>query len=443
MANLPPTWLPGPAWPDGVPYVDGGVDLDGQLPALGPPGTCSAPLVTVMEPGAGPDASAPDTGTPPAAGGPDAGSADGATEDGAVEDAAPDAGTVPDAETLEDAAPVESGAPAPGSTGAPDGGFPLALAPLSSPNPASMVMRTDLPYLYVSDESLPMIHVVDLGNPSAPVEVEPLLATSVAQPVRPVRVGGLALSPPTRDYKRYLYAIDLSTGSLMVYDVTNGPASPHVPLIRPNAALDPFSPVDRITFAAPVAAVAFAQHDWPAQVQGGSNALPNVSLAYQGLLCNPNNNAHPNATTFNDVGAYYRVDQAGVIQANATATNFPTRLRGVFGFATLSNGTVVAIDVDDWDAPCRRPDPDGRRRHDRLARHPAARPGRAGRSRPVPHPGGVAARRSPSSRARPSRSSRSSRCRHRTGCGRTCSCATTRRRATTCPTSWERRSSRT
>src|SRR5204863_7736973 len=33
------------------------------------------------------------------------------------------------------------------------------------------------------------------------------------------------------------------------------------------------------------------------------------------------------------------------------------RLRGIFAFVTLSNGTIVTIDVDDWDAPCRRPDP--------------------------------------------------------------------------------------
>ena len=37
--------------------------------------------------------------------------------------------------------------------------------------------------------------------------------------------------------------------------------------------------------------------------------------------------------------------------------NFPFRLRGIFAFVTLSNGTIVAVDVDDWDAPCRRPDP--------------------------------------------------------------------------------------
>ena len=143
----------------------------------------------------------------------------------------------------------------------------------------------------------------------------------------------------------------------MVYDVTDGATSPHVPLLRPNPELNPFAPVDRLTFSAPVATVAFVQHDWPLQVPTGVSVPANVSLAYTALLCNPNPNAHPSSTTFNDLGAFYRVDQAGVIQANGTVQNFPNRLRGVFGFATLSNGTVVTIDVDDWDAPCRRPDP--------------------------------------------------------------------------------------
>ena len=30
-------------------------------------------------------------------------------------------------------------------------------------------------------------------------------------------------------------------------------------------------------------------------------------------------------------------------------------MRGIFGFATLANGQVLPIDVDDWDSPCRRP----------------------------------------------------------------------------------------
>ena len=82
--------------------------------------------------------------------------------------------------------------------------------------------------------------------------------------------------------------------------------------------------------------------------------------AYEGLLCNPNPNAHPDGGTFKDLGAYYRPDQVLAIESEGVVsevTGFPYRLRGVFGFATLSNGLVVTIDVDDWDAPCRRPEP--------------------------------------------------------------------------------------
>lgn len=372
-ASVPPSWLPGPAWPDGVPYVDGGVDLDGQSPPLGPPGVCSAPLPTAPAE-AGVVASEAGAALPDAAaGGVDAGAAADGGLDAALEDGGEEEAAVPELEAaapeLEAAAPlamVEAGAP-----GAP---IPVAVAPDSTPNPVAMVMRDDLPLLYVADQSLPLIHVIDLTNPSAPTEIEPLLATSVAQPLRPVQVGGLALSPPTRDYKRYLYAIDSGPGTLIVYDVTNGAASPHVPLVRPNAQLDPFAPPDRLVFSAPVATLAFAQHDWPVQVPSGTNLPVNVSLAYTGLLCNPNPNAHPDSTTFNDLGAFYRADQAGVIQANGVVQNFPTRLRGIFAFATLANGTVVTIDVDDWDAPCRRPDPmdDGGITGDLAVPEPAA-----------------------------------------------------------------------
>jgi hypothetical protein len=228
-----------------------------------------------------------------------------------------------------------------------------------------MVLRDDAPVLYVADSAVPVIHVIDLTDPTRPFErPESLLATSMSQPTRQVRVGSLALSPPTRDYKRYLYAVDTTAGSLMVFDVSDatGQSSPRVPLLRPHSELNPLVPADRITFAAPVAAVAFAQHDWPLVLQS-TTPNPSGSTAYSGLLCNPNPNAHPAKTNaFVDLGAYYRVDQAGASviqpsQPNATAENFPSRLRGIFAFATLTNGTVVTIDVDDWDAPCRRPDP--------------------------------------------------------------------------------------
>ncbi len=354
-ADLPASWLPGPFWPDGVPYIDGGVDLVGQEPPVGPPGICSALPDAAPMPAA--EAGAPQAAPDAGAVAPDGGLEDGAPAGGAAEDAATDEDAGNAGTAAEDAEPPMV---AMAEAGSPDAGFALALAPLSAPNPSAMVMRDDVHLLYVADLSLPMIHVIDLTDPSKPTEIEPLLATSVAQPARPVKVGGLALSPPTSQYKRYLYAIDQAPGSLMVYDVTDGAAGPHTPLLRPHPELDPFSPIDRLLFAAPVATMAFVQHDWPLQVPGGSNVTPNVSLAYPGLMCNPGPNAHPqapNAMTFNDLGAYYRVDQAGVIQANGTAVNFPTRLRGVFAFATLSNGSVVTIDVDDWDAPCRRPDP--------------------------------------------------------------------------------------
>jgi hypothetical protein len=293
--SVPSSWTAGPAWPDGVPYVDGGVDLSDAEPSLG--AACAAS----------------------AAGG----------------------GTLGD-----------------GGAGAGSGGpIPVAVAPSAQPHPVAMVMRNDPPLLYVADDALPLIHVIDLSDPTAPREAAPLLATSILEPTRRVTAGALALSPPTRDYHRYLYAVDASVRTtVMVYDVTD-PASPaRAPLQRPHAELNPFLPPDRIVFSAPVATLAFVEHDWPlpSQVEGSSPVHQ-----YSGLLCNPNQNAHPNPNTFADLGAYFRADPAltALIQTSGTVLNFPDRLRGIFAFVTLSNGAVAIVDVDDWDAPCRRPDP--------------------------------------------------------------------------------------
>src|SRR5262249_44979371 len=143
--------------------------------------------------------------------------------------------------------------------------------------------------LYIADSSLPIIHVLDVHDPRAMVEVAPLLATSLAQPTRTVQVGPIALSPPTRDYKRYLYAVDWPSAFVMVYDVTV-PGALDTPLQRPHPELDPQTPIDRIAFGAPVAAMTFAQHDWPVL----DTFVPTATqqqLAYTGLLCNPNQNA--------------------------------------------------------------------------------------------------------------------------------------------------------
>jgi hypothetical protein len=238
--------------------------------------------------------------------------------------------------------------------------YPVAFSQLSPPHPTATVLRDDVPLLYVADAAIPVIHVIDVSNPTSPQEMEPLLATSLLDPKRRVVVGPIALSPPTHDFKRFLYAVDARHDAVMVFDVSDPVGSPHVPMQRPNPELNPFAEPDRITFSAPIAALAFVEHDWPLPSQMATNppGTPPINQ-YTGVLCNPNPNAHPDADAgaFLDLGAYYRVDQAGLIQPSGALESFPNRLRGVFAFVTLSNGTVGVIDVDDWDAPCRRPDP--------------------------------------------------------------------------------------
>jgi hypothetical protein len=365
---------PGPAWSDGVPYADAG-DLSPTEPSPGP--NCPWPLSS----GTAMNVPQPTGGAVVDAGGAETGSA---TSDAGSPNIpeSPDAQGTPDAQgVLADAGesgdgeaadapsgpePVESGTVASMGTGASTGdsgsapsGSGLPFGPLlSGPQPTAMVLRDGTPpMVYVADGAVPVIHVIDLSNPAQPREVSQLLATSQATPSRRVPVGGLALSPTTRDYKRYLYAIDVSDGTLMVFDVTDPTPAPFTPpLERPHPELNPFVPRDRIAFGAPVAAVSFAYNEWPVPLQVDGSAP-----AQTGLLCNPSPNARIDGGapgTGAAAGAFYCGDQALVIDPQGTLVQgFPSRLRGWFGFAVLTNGNVAVIDLDDWDAPCRRPDP--------------------------------------------------------------------------------------
>jgi hypothetical protein len=302
--SVPTTFKPGPRWDDGVKYVDGGVDLTCLLPTqaahCGLPPCCADTTITP--------------------------SAEGGTDSGAVEAGAPG---------------VDAGACKPVT--APDAGpVPLALGPLDPPKVVSIVRDDQI--VYIADEGVPFIHAVDLTTPGAPRELPPLLATSLLDPGRVVQVKDLALSPPTRDYKRFLYAVDRVDGSLMIYDVTDPATTQRTPLTRPHPELNPFQPPDRIAFGSPVVAVAFARHDVP--LAHINNVL--TPSAASGVLCNPNPNLDSNPSL--DLGFYYRASSTDPGQDIG-----PRRLRGVYGFATLANGQVVAIDVDDWDSPCRRP----------------------------------------------------------------------------------------
>lgn len=292
------TWSPGPAWSDGLPY-------DGSAPQ--PPSTTIVHDET-----------------------PDGGDA------GFHEEQTGTAGVgVP---------PVAASCP--NTDGGIDDAGVNALPALPPASPRGGFVVRDGTTLYVADLALPLVHVIDLSDPAAPKELAPLVASSILEPSRRVTIGQMALSPPTRDYKRYLYAIDQKEGSIIVYDVSDPVASPHVPMTRPHPELNPFQAPDRISFSSPVASLAFASHDFSPLT---GTALP------RGVLCNPNLNAGLDLPPI-DPGAWYR---ANVASSNLEGNLIigPSRLRGVFAFATLSNGAVVLIDVDDWDSPCRRPDP--------------------------------------------------------------------------------------
>ncbi len=283
---VPPAFQKGPTWPNGVPYADAGaLDL-----------TCEVPAHSAR------------CGLPPCCA---------TTTDGGAVDAGACARPEGDAGTI-----------------------PLDVGPLEAPR--VVAIARDEQTIYVADEAVPFVHVLDVSTPGAIRERAPLLATSLTDPSRPVGVRALAVSPPTRDYEKFLYAVDARTGSLMVFDVSAPSDVVRTPLTRPFPELNPFQSPDRVAFNSPVVAVEFARADVPV------TRAPEDVTGLTGALCNPNPNADPN-----DPGILYRANSAA--PSAAFGAFGPRRLRGVFAFVTLANGTVAVVDVDDWDAPCRRP----------------------------------------------------------------------------------------
>lgn len=199
--------------------------------------------------------------------------------------------------------------------------------------PRAAAMATSGNYVFVADAELPIIHWFDLSGGTVR-EIPSLLLSRERDPSRTVHARSLAISPTTRDLKRYLYAVDDKDGSLVLFDVTDPATSPRSPLLRPHAEVNPFQEIDRLSFGAPVAHVAFAQHDWP--------VLTTSKASLSGLLCTPQDG---------EPGRLYGEDAATDIGPGLG----PRRLRGVFAFAVLTNGQVSTIDVDDWDSSCRRP----------------------------------------------------------------------------------------
>jgi hypothetical protein len=249
--------------------------------------------------------------------------------------------------------PVDEGSP-PGLEHPP-------LATDASPRPAGFAQIEDATTnehrLFVADSELPLIHELDTADACAIKEKPaPLLPVSFKDPSRIVTTTRIAASPltvpppggPPTDVKRFLYAVDADdNGSVMFFDIRPGatdrwcmasdPRSCRTPLLRPHGKLLPFEPPDRIAFDSPARDITFALRDHV-------EADPATGSQQIGQFCDPDPNLNPT-----DPGAQYRP------APDLTTGAAPSFLRGLFGFVALQSGHIAVIDVQDFDAPCRRP----------------------------------------------------------------------------------------
>jgi hypothetical protein len=193
--------------------------------------------------------------------------------------------------------------------------------------------------VYVADRTLPVVHRLDVSDPCAVKQLEPLAPYSYLSPNRVVTTSRVAVSPLTPTGKQYVYAVDDTdqpSASVMAFDVSPG-SSQSTPIIFGGSPRNPYLPPDRLRFSAPVRDVSFVMRDFPA---------PDLisGVGQFGLQCSPFAKDAPDSP-------------AGSYRPNSDFSQGarPLNLRGVFGFAMLTNGQIVVIDVEDFDAPCRRP----------------------------------------------------------------------------------------
>jgi hypothetical protein len=238
----------------------------------------------------------------------------------------------------EAAASAEAGA----ATEAGDAGAAMSCSDRRSSSPrfgtvphlASMAYADD-GRLFISDDGVSAIHVVDARDPCHLSIESPLLPISQADPGRAVQGGAIAVSPLTTDHRRFVYAVDvLDNGSVMVFDVSEG-STDRTPLTRPDVQFNQFEPPDRMAFGSSVQSLTFGVQEIPV---AATEQVP------RGLKCDP----VASAVTSNP-SSLYRTS------VDFTTGAGPRTLRGMFGFLVLASGQVVVVDVDDYDAACRRP----------------------------------------------------------------------------------------
>lgn len=218
---------------------------------------------------------------------------------------------------------------------------PIPTAPIpppSGPRPAGFALSEDR--LYVADQAAPVIHVLDTqSGVCAMSELPSLLPMSLTEPTRVVTTRRVAASPMTPSGKRYVYAIDAEDqpgASVMAFDVSPGSMDP-TPIVRPGSPELPGEKPDRLAIGSSARDVAFAYRDLP-------YADPVTGVAEFGVQCDPDPSA-----PLDSPGALARSGDDYSTGAR------PGLLRGLFGFVLLTNGALAIVDVEDFDAPCRRP----------------------------------------------------------------------------------------
>src|SRR5690606_9740200 len=192
--------------------------------------------------------------------------------------------------------------------------------------------------LLIADLGSPVIHSIDARDPCQLTPLTPLIATSFEEPSRVVTTSRVAISPLSPTGARYVYAVDEfgdELASVIPFDISPT-ASGRTPIVRSGSALNPFEAPDRIEFSAAVKDVAFALLERPVPDAATGEAI-------SGTLCNPNPGISDTS-----IGALYRP-----VSDNSGAR--PGQLRGLFGYALLSDGRLSLIDIEDFDRDCRRP----------------------------------------------------------------------------------------
>jgi hypothetical protein len=214
---------------------------------------------------------------------------------------------------------------------------PMPAPANASSHPSRIAAADDK--LYVSDLGVPAVHVLDSSSACRLSELPPLLPLSYLTPTRVVTTSRIAVSPLTPAGHQYVYAVDPDDqpASVMAFDVSPG-VTDRTPIVREGSARQPSEIPDRIGFGVPVADIDFALRDLPYED-------PTTGVAQVGVRCDPDPAAPTDPAS---PGVQYRTT------GDYTQGARPGLLRGLFGLVMLTNGQVEVIDIDDFDATCRR-----------------------------------------------------------------------------------------